>query len=147
MDLYIVLRVGLVQLFSYQTVYIFGISGHTNSYIVSTAFKFPYLNGKNNLICLVENLNIFISLPFQPKTCKTLLKLLLSITCIHSSGKKYGSKQGCSQAWTEVNGVHTLLCIHTSVTLKMSGVHPLLIESTHFFFRTTLLVVREWMLW
>jgi len=51
--------------------------------------------------------------------------------------------QRCSRAWTEVDGVHSLLCLKwsvmcmyvlcTFVTLRKSGVHPLLMASTHFF--------------
>src|SRR6218665_1326803 len=54
-------------------------------------------------------------------------------------------KSGCSRAWTKVDGVHTFLCMKISIlyvlftflALQTSGAHPLLMASTHFFFRTT----------
>src|SRR6218665_847405 len=54
-------------------------------------------------------------------------------------------RSGCSRAWTKVDGVHTFLCkkisilyvLCTFLALQTSGAHPLLMASTHFFFRTT----------
>jgi len=51
---------------------------------------------------------------------------------------KTRGKQGCSRAWTEVDGVHKLLCMKRSIlyvlctflTLQTSGVHPLLFRTT-----------------
>jgi len=63
----------------------------------------------------------------------------------HGPATARDKDQRCSRGWTEEDCVHSLLCtkgfimyvLYTFLALQTSGVHPILMASTHFFFRTT----------